>query len=348
MKKGMSILVSHAAFLAVGVMALLIISAMLWNIYDSIIREEIRKDLAKSAQTVAGEIMKLYSLKDSPAAPAANTSILLGESSLSLQQKAGGRQYSISAEENGDFQIYLKTLTLNSSRIYLSGYALYSKTGAVANGAVVNATVIENGNKNSSITNATGYFNITVFTSLTERKDYNLTIKLSDQNGKNSYLIEHINLNNSAREESNRARLVLESRNPYVKVEIPLSNIETKIQGSSVGDKPVKISYYRYNLNGAVEDKIMLDKADVFISVEGITNATMRGYAAYTNGSFFSGNVQAKIVDASDFVSNMTSNGNFTLNFLTANLTAGKLYMAYIIASDGASSGKIQKHFVYG
>lgn len=348
MKKGVSVIVSHAAFFAIGVMALIIISATVWSVYDSIIKNEIKKDLAKSSQAVAAEILKLYSLKDSPARPAANTSVLLGESSLNLQQKAGGRQYSITAEENGDFQIYLKNLTLNSSRIYLSGYALYSKTGAVANGVAVNATVIENGIKNSSITNATGYFNITVFTSLAERKDYNLTIKVSDQNGKNSYLIEHINLNNSAREESNRARLVLESSNPDVKVEIPLSNIETKMQGSAVGDKPVKISYYRYNLNGAVEDKIMLDKADVFISVEGITNATMRGYATYTNGSFFSGNVQAKIGDTSDFVSNTTSNGNFTLNFLTANLTAGKLYMAYIIASDSASSGKIQKHFVYG
>lgn len=95
MQKGISILVSHAAFLAIGVMALLIISAMVWNVYDSVIKEEIRKDLAKVSQTMAGEIVKLYSLKDSPAAPAANTSLLLGESSLILQQKAGGRPYTI-------------------------------------------------------------------------------------------------------------------------------------------------------------------------------------------------------------------------------------------------------------
>jgi hypothetical protein len=94
-KKGVSVLMSHAAFIAIGVVALIIISSMVWGIYDSIIREEIRKDLTKISQTAAREIAKLYSLKDSPAKPDLNASILLGESSLILQPKAGSRQYMI-------------------------------------------------------------------------------------------------------------------------------------------------------------------------------------------------------------------------------------------------------------
>ncbi|TRZ54754.1 hypothetical protein D4Q76_01750 [archaeon] len=348
MQKGISILVSHAAFLAVGVMALIIISAMIWNVYDSIIKEEIRKDLTKVSQAAAGEIVKLYSLKDSPAKPAANTSLLLGESSLTLQQKAGGRQYSVTLEEGGDFRIYLKNLTVNANRVYLTGYALYTASGAAGNGTFINATIIETGNKNATVANQTGYFNLTIFTSLSERKDYTLTVKVSDGDGKNSFLIEHINLNDTAKEENNNNKLVLESENPIVKVELPLFNIETKMQGSVLADKPVKISYYRYNLNGVMEDKILIGKANVFVSVSGITNATIRGYANYANGSFFSGNVQAKLGETADFVSNATSNGNFTLNLAASNLTSGKLYNLSIIASDGYSSGRLQKRFIYG
>lgn len=105
MQKGISILVSHAAFLAVGVVALIIISSMLWGVYDSIIKEEIRKDLSRASETVTNEIVKLYSMKDSPAKPDANTSILLGESSLILQQKAGGRQYMIEFAQSSQISI---------------------------------------------------------------------------------------------------------------------------------------------------------------------------------------------------------------------------------------------------
>lgn len=348
MKKGISILVSHAAFLAIGVMALIIISSMVWSVYDSVIKEEIRRDLTKISQTAAGEIVKLYSLKDSPAVPEINKSLLLGESSLILQQKAGGRQYSIILEEGGDFQIYLKTLDVNANSVALSGYAFYAGSGVVGSGAFINATIIETGNKNTTIANQTGYFNLTIFTSLSERKYYSLAVKVSDGSGKNSFLMERINLNDTAKEENNNNRLALESENPIVKVEEQLFNIETKMQGSAVSGKPVQISYYRYNSNGATEDRLVLGKAGVFVSVSGITNATARGYANYANGSLFSGNVQAKISETADFVSNSTSNGNFTLNLAASNLTAGKIYTLSIIASDGSSSGQMQKRFVYG
>lgn len=124
MKKGLSILVSHTAFLAIGVMALLIISAMVWNVYDSIIKEEVRKDLSKVSQTAASEIVKLYSLKDSPAKPDANTSILLGESSLSLQQKAGGRQYMIEFAQSS--QILITNISEGNATKYATQITAYT------------------------------------------------------------------------------------------------------------------------------------------------------------------------------------------------------------------------------
>ncbi len=104
-KKGISVLVSHAAFLAIGVVALIIISAMIWSVYDSIVREEVKKDLTKISQTIGNEIAKLYLLKDSPAVPEINKSLLLGESSLELQQKAGGRQYVVELEQSSGITI---------------------------------------------------------------------------------------------------------------------------------------------------------------------------------------------------------------------------------------------------
>lgn len=108
-KKGISILISHASFLAIGIVSLIIISSMVWGIYDSIKKEEIRKDLTRVSQTVATEILKLYSLKDSPARLDPNRSLLLGESVLSLQQKAGGRQYMIELMQSS--QITITNLT---------------------------------------------------------------------------------------------------------------------------------------------------------------------------------------------------------------------------------------------
>ncbi len=124
MQKGMSILVSHAAFLAIGVAALLIISAMLWGVYDSVIREEIRNDMSKSAQTVAGEIVKLYLLRGSPATPASNRSLLLGSSLLELQPKAGGRQYIIELVLSS--QISITNISEGNSTKYAAQITAYT------------------------------------------------------------------------------------------------------------------------------------------------------------------------------------------------------------------------------
>lgn len=173
-QKGISVIVSHAAFLAVGVMALIIISAMIWNVYDSIVKEEIRKDLTKVSQAMGGEIVKLYSLKDSSARPSANTSVLLGESSLNLQQKAGGRQYSIELFQSSQIQI----------------------------------TNINGGN-------ATKYATwIRAYTS-----------------------------------------------GPPVQVNYTIYNIESRVQGSGFGDRPMTLKYFRLNSNGTLEDRIVLNDA---------------------------------------------------------------------------------------
>jgi len=173
-QKGVSVVVSHAAFLAIGVMALIIISSMVWNVYDSVVKEEIRKDLSKISQTAAGEIVKLYSLKDSPASPNANTSILLGESSMNLQQKAGGRQYSIELLQSGQIQI----------------------TGI-------------------SGSNSTKY--------ATQIRAYTTA--------------------------------------PPVQVNYTIYNIESRVQGSGFGDKPLTLKYFRLNSNGTLEDRIVLNDA---------------------------------------------------------------------------------------
>lgn len=173
-QKGISVIVSHAAFLAVGVAALIIISAMVWSVYDSVVKEEIRKDLTKVSQAMAGEIVKLYSLKDFPARPSANTSILLGKSSLNLQQKAGGRQYSIELLQSSQIQI----------------------------------TNINGGNATKYATQITAY-----------------------------------------------------TTNPPVQVNYTIYNIESRVQGSGFGDKPITLKYFRLNSNGTIEDRIVLNDA---------------------------------------------------------------------------------------
>lgn len=117
-KKGQSILISHAAFLAVGVTALIIISSMIWSVHDSILKEETRKDLSRASETVANEIVKLYTLKNSPAKPDANKSMLLGESSINLQQKAGGKQYTIELLSSG--QIIISNMSEGNITKYAS------------------------------------------------------------------------------------------------------------------------------------------------------------------------------------------------------------------------------------
>ncbi len=110
--KAISPLVSHSIFMAVGIVVLIFISAMIWYIYDSYIKETINVELNKNIHIIADEISKLYSLKSSSINPQANTSVLLGSVDLILPEKVAGRNYIIELQQSGS--IWISNLSENN------------------------------------------------------------------------------------------------------------------------------------------------------------------------------------------------------------------------------------------
>ncbi len=74
--------------------------------------------------------------------------------------------------------------------IYVSGYALYSKTGLLMSNANVTAIIRETGVTVNTTTDSQGSFELWIIAALQANKEYNLVIKVFDSQGRESYLIE--------------------------------------------------------------------------------------------------------------------------------------------------------------
>lgn len=108
-QKGISPVLSHSVFMAVGVVLLIFLSALVWFIYTESIKQAIKTELILISQTLANKIIELYSLKDSPVKPLERQSILLGEVNINLPEKVSGSHYAI--ELIGPCDIYITDLS---------------------------------------------------------------------------------------------------------------------------------------------------------------------------------------------------------------------------------------------
>ena len=57
------------------------------------------------------------------------------------------------------------------------------------------------------------------------------------------------------------------TQNPIISIEYDIPNVDVGVQGRSANGINSKISYYRYNYNGTVYDKIVLGQSDVLIDI---------------------------------------------------------------------------------
>ncbi len=122
--RGISPLVSHSIFIAVGVVVLILMSALAWYFYDTYIKESIRSELNKNLHMLAGEIAELYRLRSSPVAPAANRSVMLGDTVLEFPEKVAGRNYIIELQHAGGIWVS----NLSEGNISYDSVTLIGKT----------------------------------------------------------------------------------------------------------------------------------------------------------------------------------------------------------------------------
>jgi len=61
------------------------------------------------------------------------------------------------------------------------------------------------------------------------------------------------------------------TQDPIESIEYDVPNINVGLQGKSENGRNSKLSYYRYNINGTVYDKIVLGEADILINIENIS-----------------------------------------------------------------------------
>lgn len=95
MKKGISPILSHSIFVAIGVVLLIFVSVMVWYIYTESVKQTIKSELKRVNQIVAESVIKLYTLfKDSDLKPESKT--VLGSLKLEVPEKVGGRSYKLS------------------------------------------------------------------------------------------------------------------------------------------------------------------------------------------------------------------------------------------------------------
>ncbi len=114
--KGISPILSHSLFIALGIVLLIFLSTLVWFIYTESVKQAIKNELRQVSQILGDEIIRLYSLKSS-LQPEPNSSILLGTSSLQLPDKAGGRSYSLTLYEMSPAWIYVTNFTAGESSI---------------------------------------------------------------------------------------------------------------------------------------------------------------------------------------------------------------------------------------
>jgi hypothetical protein len=82
--------------------------------------------------------------------------------------------------------------------------------------------------------------------------------------------VESQNISSSIK--TSGAKIVAKTtQDPFVTVEYDIPNIDVGVQGRSANGVDSKLSYYRYNFNGSVYDKIVLGSSDILIDITNVS-----------------------------------------------------------------------------
>jgi hypothetical protein len=82
--------------------------------------------------------------------------------------------------------------------------------------------------------------------------------------------VESQNISSSIK--TSGAKIVAKTtQDPFVTVEYDIPNIDVGVQGRSANGVDSKLSYYRYNFNGTVYDKIVLGSSDILIDITNVS-----------------------------------------------------------------------------
>ncbi len=101
MKKGVSVILSHITFLAIGIVALMMILITVFNVSANIREQSIKSQTTFIAETLKSEILNLYELSEnSNFLPDNGETIILKEVKPQIPDKISDKRYTIKLSPN--------------------------------------------------------------------------------------------------------------------------------------------------------------------------------------------------------------------------------------------------------
>lgn len=96
MKMGVSVILSHTTFLAVGIVALMVILISVFNVSTDIREQSLKAQLTFVAETLKSEILNLYELSEhSDLLPDEGETLLIEEIKPNIPEKISEKRYTI-------------------------------------------------------------------------------------------------------------------------------------------------------------------------------------------------------------------------------------------------------------
>lgn len=116
--KGISPLVSYVLAVLLAIVVIAGTTLLAYNIYDTILKDQIRRDLTQVAAQTAQKVTDLYTFaKASKSSPPNSTAVLLADSELNLPGEVADRDYRLVLVSANQVSTLVSNITLNDGNV---------------------------------------------------------------------------------------------------------------------------------------------------------------------------------------------------------------------------------------
>lgn len=116
--KGVSPLISYVLAVLLAVLVISAVAVLVTGFYNTIIQDEVRRELTQVAAQASSKITEIYSIsKVSKASPANSSAILIGDLQLNLPAKVASRSYQLTLLSSNQVASILANLTVNGQNV---------------------------------------------------------------------------------------------------------------------------------------------------------------------------------------------------------------------------------------
>lgn len=112
--KGSSPLIGHGLSVLLAVVVISGVSILMFNFFNTLQQDQIKRDLTQVAAQVSSEITDLHSIaQSSKVSPSTSSAVLVADSSLKLPEKVAGKSYRVTLVSAGQISVFIDNVTLD-------------------------------------------------------------------------------------------------------------------------------------------------------------------------------------------------------------------------------------------